>query len=190
MTWAPIVLLDANVLYSALIRDVLLQLAVSGQFAARWTIDIQREWVESVLRRNPGLERARLERTSSEMESAIEGCLVTDYEPLIPELTLPDPDDRHVLAAAIVGRCDFISTFNLGDFPKDVLAGHGVAAIHPDDLLCELLEGSSGLVCEALRKVRARLKSPPLTPEEFIDGFEKRGLRKTASKLKPLSAGI
>ena len=171
-------------------RDVLVQLALTGLFAARWTKDIQREWLESVLSQYPDLRRERLERTSSEMESAIEGSLVADYEPLIPELTLPDPDDRHVLAAAIAGRCDFIATFNLSDFPQDVLAGHSVEAIHPDDLLCDLLEGSPGLVCEAFRKVRSRLKKPPLTPEEFIDGFEKRGLNKTARILKPLSAEI
>ena len=118
MTRSPVVLLDANVLFSALMRDVLVQLALTGLFAARWTKDIQREWLESVLSQYPDLRRERLERTSSEMESAIEGSLVADYEPLLPELTLPDPDDRHVLAAAIAGRCDFIATSILAIFPR------------------------------------------------------------------------
>jgi death-on-curing protein len=62
------------------------------------------------------------------MDGSTRDCLVTGYEGLIPALELPDPDDRHVLAAAIVGRCDVIVTQNLKDFPEgnNLLSSPGV----------------------------------------------------------------
>ena len=118
-------LLDANVLYPAPIRDILLQLAVEDLFRAKWTTDIHREWIDALLEKEPRRDRAALERTRDLMDEATRDCLVTGYERLIPDLELPDPDDRHVLAAAIVGRCDVIVTQNLKDFPQAVLAPYG-----------------------------------------------------------------
>jgi hypothetical protein len=99
-------LLDANVLYPAPIRDILMQLAVEDLFHAKWTADIHREWIEALLRHEPQRDRAALERTRALMDTAVRDALITGYETLIETLELPDPDDRHVLAAAIVGRCD------------------------------------------------------------------------------------
>lgn len=110
-------LLDANVLYPAPLRDLFLQLAVTDLFKAKWTADIHREWIEALMRNEPECGRAALERTRVLMDTATRDSLVTGYEALIDTLTLPDPDDRHVLAAAIVGRCDVIVTQNLKDFP-------------------------------------------------------------------------
>ena len=111
------VLFDANVLYPAPMRDALMQLAVTDLFKAKWTADIHRD-------------RAALERTRDLMDRATRDCLVTGYEALVPALTLPDPDDRHVLAAAIVGRCDAIVTQNLKDFPPETLAPFGIETQH------------------------------------------------------------
>ena len=94
-------LCDACVLYPAPLRDLLMYLAQAGLFRARWTEAIHREWIENLLENEPKRDRARLERTRDLMNEAIPDCLVTDYEELIAALTLPDPDDRHVLAAAI-----------------------------------------------------------------------------------------
>ena len=93
-------LLDANVLYSAPIRDLFLQLAVSDVFRARWTEDIHREWIDALVRNVPHLNRTALEHTRHLMDRAARDCLVTGYEKLIPAIDLPDPNDRHVLAAA------------------------------------------------------------------------------------------
>jgi len=103
-------LLDANVLYPAPMRDLLLQLAVTDLFKARWSADIHREWIEALLREQPHRDRASLERTRDLMDRHTRDALVLGYEALIPTLTLPDPGDRHVLAAAITGRCDVIVT--------------------------------------------------------------------------------
>ena len=72
----------------------------------KWTAEIQGEWIDALLRNEPHRERAVLERMRSLMDRSVRDCLVTGYEALVPQLELPDPSDRHVLAAAIVGRCD------------------------------------------------------------------------------------
>jgi len=99
-------------------------------------------------------------------EGIISLAAVQAAEYLIPLLALPDPNDRHVLAAAIVGRCDVIVTQNLKHFPEAALTPYGIRAEHPDEFLCHHLDSVSGLFCGAVNKVRARLKNPPYTVEE------------------------
>lgn len=79
----------------------------------------------------------------------------------MPAITLPGPDDWHVLAAGIVGRCDAIETQNLKDFPPEALAPFGIETQHPDDFFRNQLSLAPGLVCSMLRRVRAHLKNPP-----------------------------
>lgn len=177
-------LLDANVLYPAPLRDVFLQLAVSDLFKARWSADIHREWIQAILRNDPGRDRAALERTRDLMDRATRDSLVSGYEPLIPALTLPDPDDRHVLAAAIVGRCDVIVTQNLKDFPDAALATFHIEAQHPDEFLCNQLSLAPGIFCGAIRKVRARLVKPPYSVENYLATLTRQGLVATAGELQ------
>ncbi len=119
-------LLDACVLYPAPLRDLLMHLAVADLFRATWTEEIHNEWIRSVLADRPDLSRRQLERTRDLMDVHVRDCLVTGHEHLIPKLSLPDPDDRHVLAAAITCGADVIVTFNLADFPIDALAPHRI----------------------------------------------------------------
>ena len=79
-------------------------------------------------------------------------CPVTGYEPLIGSLALTDEGDRHVLAAAIAGRCDVIVTQNLRDFPAAVLTSFGIEAQHPDDFCCNHLNLAPGVFCDAVRR--------------------------------------
>ena len=175
-------LLDANILYSAPIRDVFLQLAVSDVFRVKWTAHIHREWIDALLRNNPHLDRAALERTRVLVDRATRDCLVNGYEALIPTLDLPDPDDRHVLAAAITGRCDAIVTKNLPDFPKAAVNRFGIEIQHPDEFLSNHLRLAPGTFCESVRKVRARLKTPPLSAEEYLSNLSKQGLVATVAE--------
>ncbi|WP_287884560.1 MULTISPECIES: PIN domain-containing protein [Paracoccus] len=153
-------LLDANVLYPAPLRDLLLQLAVTDLFRARWTADIHREWIGALLCNEPERDRAALERTRDLMDRATRNSLVEGYHGLVPALTLPDPDDRHVLAAAIAGHCDVIVTQNLADFPTETLTPLGIDVQHPDEFLANHLHLAPGLFCASIRKVRARLRKP------------------------------
>lgn len=133
-------LFDANVLYPAPLRDLLMQLALTDMFRARWTDQIHDEWIRNVLKNRPDLTTEQLTRTKELMNSHVRDCLVTGYEWVIPSLQLPDPDDRHVLAAAIKGEADGIVTINLADFPKTVLEEYELEAQHPDDFITSLMD--------------------------------------------------
>jgi predicted nucleic acid-binding protein len=175
---------DACVLYPAPLRDLLMHLALTDLFRAKWTDAIHDEWIRSVLKDRPDLTREQLERTRALMNLHVRDCLVTNYEDLIPSLTLPDPDDRHVLAAAIRGRADVIVTFNLSDFPPDALARSGIEAQHPDDFVVHLLDLAPGSVCAAVKRQRESLRNPPKSAEELLATFESQGLPQTVARLR------
>lgn len=181
-------LLDANVLYPAPLRDLLIQAAHVGLFRAKWSADIHQEWIEALLRNDLRRDRAALERTRDLMDRAVRDGLVTGYGPLIPALTLPDPGDRHVLAAAIVGHCDVIVTQNLKHFPAAVLVPLGIEARHPDEFLAAHLVSAPGAFCGAVRKVRARLRHPPFSVEDYLGTLARQGLVATVAELESFSA--
>lgn len=99
---AFVVVYDACVLHPAPLRDLLVRIAQAGIVRARWTEEILDECFESIAKRIPVIDRERLGRTRHLMTEAVSDCMVTGYEPLIAGVTLPDPDDRHVVAAAVV----------------------------------------------------------------------------------------
>ena len=178
---------DANILHPAPVRDLLLQLAATDIYKARWTADIHREWIENLLKNEPHRDRGKLERTRDLMDSNARDALVTGYETLIPFLRLPDDNDRHILGAAIVGRCDVNVTANLKDFPEAVLAPFGIGAQHPDEFLCNPLNLAQGLFCRCVQKIRARLKNPPCTTDEYLETLTRNGLVATAAELRPFA---
>ncbi|NDE91257.1 MAG: PIN domain-containing protein [Alphaproteobacteria bacterium] len=176
-------LYDACVLYPAPLRDLLLQLATTDLFRARWTDTIHDEWIKNVCANRADLKMSDLKRTRELMDQNVRDCLVTGYEPLIDTLSLPDKNDRHVLAAAIQGRADVIVTFNLKDFPKESLLPYNIEAQHPDEFIAHLCDLAPTFVYTAAKTVRARLKNPPKTVAEYLAILEKQGLSKTADLL-------
>jgi len=163
---------DACVLYPAQLRDLLLSLAGTGLFRARWTDEIHEEWIGALLEKRQDIDRSVLERTREHMDRSVPDCLVTGYEPLINGLTLPDPGDRHVLAAAIKARADVIVTTNLKDFPQSALERLGIEAQHPDDFVFYQLDLNPEAALRAIGEHRARLRKPARTPEEYLDSLE------------------
>jgi hypothetical protein len=111
MDGPPTAIVDACVLYSAPVCDLVVRLAQADLLQARWTDEIHHEWIRNVLKNNPHLVRDCLERTRSLMDAAVRDCLVTGYADLIDSLTLRDADDRHVLASALRAGADVILTF-------------------------------------------------------------------------------
>jgi len=179
-------LYDACVLYPAPLRDLLMQLALSGLFRAKWTNAIHDEWIRNVLRERPDLRAEQLERTRTLMNAHVRDCLVENYESLIAGLQLPDPNDRHVLAAAIRARADVIVTFNLKDFPAEALKPYGLEAQHPDDFLAHLIDLDPEVVTHAGNACRERLKNPPKTIQEYLDILSGQNLPRTAAFFRSL----
>lgn len=168
--------LDASVLSPAPLRDVLLELAVSDAYRAKWSNAVHDEWIRALRRRRPDIPATRLNRTRRLMDAHVRDALVSGYEELMPTIRLPDPDDRHVVAAATRGDADVVVTANLKDFPASVLATHGLKAEHPDVFLVRLYQESPSRFLEALERVRTRLRNPPVLPEEHLDALRRAGL--------------
>ena len=179
------VVYDANVFYPAPLRDLLLRLAATRLFRARWTAQIREEWVRNLVANRPDLAPERIQRTADLIDSNIHDCLVEEYEHLIPCIGgMPDKDDRHVLAAAMKCGAELIVTFNLKDFPNSALAKYGVEAIHPDDFCLSLIEQSAVACVELFHQQLAALRKPPISLDELTRRFERMGLPLTASRLR------
>jgi hypothetical protein len=176
--------LDACVLYPAPVRDLMLSLSVAGLFRARWTEHIHDEWTRNLLAQRPELDPKAVQRTRQLMDQAVPDCLIGGYEPLIGSLALPDPDDHHVLAAAIVGHADAIVTFNLKDFPDEAAQRHGIEILHPDDFLMSQYDLDAVQLLTTVKEIRTRLKNPPLTAAAYLDRLEAIGLPQTCQMLR------
>ena len=175
---------DACVLYPAPLRDLLMRLAVTGLFRARWSERIHDEWIDAVLRNRSDLQPAQLQRTRGLMNDAVPDCLVAGYEGIESTLELPDPDDRHVLAAAIKCGAGTIVTYNLKDFPEAILAPLGLCAQHPDEFLEHAYDLDPVAICTAVRDARAALKNPPVGVNQLLDIYQGQGLASTVAALR------
>jgi predicted nucleic acid-binding protein len=175
--------LDANVLYPALLRDVLLSLAHADLYSAKWTVHIRDEWTRSLLKDRPD-QGGKIALAAEAMEAAIPDCLVAGYEHLVEGLHLPDPDDRHVLAAAIAGHADAIITWNEKDFPADVLDPFGIELQTPDEFVLNQIMLRRNVALAALKGMRERWEKPQVTAEALVDLLERRGLPQTAAHLR------
>lgn len=176
---------DANVLYPAPLRDLLMWLALTGLFRARWTKQIHLEWKRNLLSNRSDISPEQLNRTSALMDAAIPDVLVTGYESLCAELDLPDPNDHHVLAAAIRCKADVVVTFNLKDFPRAALAAYDIEAMHPDDFIADLGDLDQAAVIQAAQRHFRSLKKPPFTVPAYLDLLLRQGLTQTAKLLTP-----
>lgn len=178
-------LIDACALHPFAVADALMSVYRERLCQIKWTRHIEEEWLRSVTRDRPELGE-RLPRRRDMMRLAVTDWEVPAdaYEPLMPALRLPDPNDVHVLAAAIAGHVDCIVTFNLRDFPLKDLQAHGLVAIHPDDFLIDQWELDEVAAMRAFRAMRARRRKPPISPEEFVEMFERNGLAATAVRLR------
>ena len=179
----PVAFLDASVLYPSTIRSVLMFLAAFDAFRAQWSEDIHREWTAALARDRPDLDAKRIARTRALMEAHLPNAMVTGYQRRIASLVLPDPNDRHVLAAALHCKAHLIVTTNLKHFPKVVLGSHSISAQHPDDFVCDLIVADCDRAALAFAADRARMVNPPHSVEEYIAGIEAGGLKKSAVML-------
>jgi hypothetical protein len=179
-----VAVLDACVLYPPSLRDLLMWLASVRVYAPRWTEEIHAEWIRNVLADNSNVTLSQLDRTRRLMNQSIPNCLVSGYESRISGLSLPDANDRHVLAAAIETKAPLIVTFNLPDFPSSVLQAYGTQSVHPDAFLTSLFNEQPELFLRGLRDHRASLRNPPKTAAEYIQTLRVNGLKGLAERVE------
>jgi predicted nucleic acid-binding protein len=183
--------LDACVLYPIAVADALMSVAAAGLFAAKWSERIEAEWIGALETNRPELA-GRLEVRRLQMREAVPDWEVSRRACAavrsVPEL--PDPDDAHVLAAAIAGHADCIVTFNLKDFPESVLEPLGIEALHPDVFLINQWDLDDATVIAALRGMRLRWRRPAADVETFAAALERNGLAITAQRVRRQREGV
>jgi hypothetical protein len=116
-------LLDTCVLWPSLQRDALLSFAAEGIYRPTWSSAILEELeyheAKKLVQRGaePGEARERAARLISQMRAVFDDAEVQGWEGLEGSYGLPDPDDEHVVAAAVVAGAGAIVTLNDKDFP-------------------------------------------------------------------------
>lgn len=160
------VVIDANVLYAMPLADTLLSAADYSLFQLRWSADLLQEVRETMEKR--GFSARAVERRISMMAEAFADEEVRGYQELIPQLQLPDPDDRHVLAVAIHAQAEVIVTANVKDFPPAVLAAHGVDVQTPNDFLVDLTRQFPQHMLALVHEQCDRLRHPVMSFAELL----------------------
>lgn len=185
-----IVVYDSCIFYSFTLRNLFVQLAMTGLFRAKWSEEIHDEWMSNLLQDRPGISQEKVKKIKDLIDKSVPDCLVRDYEPLVDTLDLPDAGDRHVLAAAIQCGADTIITNNLKDFPGGVLARFNIEAISPDHFLSDQWDLAPEIVLHSLKKCRERLVNPPFTADEYLQSLTQHGFITSVARLRPYSSII
>ncbi len=178
------VVLDANVLYDGFLRDLLLSIFAAKMYEAKWTQRITDEWVGHLLKNNSTVTEDKIRRTVFKMNAILPSPLVANYEQYIDRVSIPDKDDRHVVAAAMACGAQKIVTWNLGDFPNNILRIFGVVAESPDKFIFDLLIDDPVAVVAIFKGIRERFKAPPLSVGDFFDRLSKSRLVMTVRYLE------
>ncbi len=183
-----IIVYDACVLYPAALRDLLIRLALEGLYQARWSDEILEEVFRNLREDRPDLDSVKIARTRQRMCDAVPGCLVVDHLELIESLDLPDPSDRHVLAAAIRAGAEGIVTDNLKDFPEQYLRPFGIVALSADEFVLRVTRAGPLHVAHIVEQQAADLKNPPCSVGKLLEKLEQQGLSRSSSLLAQLLA--
>lgn len=151
------VLIDACVLYPTVMREVVLGAAEAGLFEPRWSERIEEEWARAAGKLGPQ-DEAVARGEIALLRSRFARAVVPAAQGLEERLWLPDPNDVHVLAAAITGSADVILTSNAKDFPRNILAEEGLSRADPDGFLLGLFEAQPGVMGEVVARVLAEAR--------------------------------
>ena len=185
MAFSPVVaVFDACILYPFHLRNVIVQAAVDRLVHARWTDEIHDEWMRNLVANAPDLSVDRLDATKQLMTIALPDATVSGYEKHIETISLPDPGDRHVVAAAIEAKATHILTWNLRHFPARALKAHGLVCRTPDAFLADLYDQVPQLLLASLANARRNLSKSGLSAEEFVDVLREQGLTQLAKRLR------
>ena len=176
--------LDTNVIHPIEIRDLLFWFAYYDLYTPKWSSHIFDEW--AILMEKKGVDEKEIEKRIKNANLAFPDAYAQNYESLIDNLNLPDPKDRHVLAAAIKTNANLIVTNNLKDFPEDYLSGFGLVAKSADDFITDLIDLNHQKAIQAFKQLVLNRKDPDLDEYEVLDRFRNIGLKNTADYLHAL----
>lgn len=181
---------DACTLAGTLKRNLLLTLADGDFFRLRWSarvLDETEKAIEKILKsKNVFDSTERAARARRFMEEAFEEACVRDFDEFLPACAgLPDPDDAHVVAAAIKTQAAMIVTDNLKDFLDLLLTRLNIEARSADSFIADTIALDPGRAVAAIRKMRERLRKPEKTADVLLLDMEAEGLIETVDILRP-----
>lgn len=178
--------LDACVLVPIALADTLLRIAERELYRPLWSDRILAEATDAVIEIYPNIAPELIRKRFVAMDEAFEDAGIEGWEALEATVTLPDVDDRHVVAAAIRGRADAIVTANIRDYPADTLEPLGLEVVHPDDFLLDQLHLSPRIVLRVLREQADHTRNPPLTPVDLLIRLARAGVPRFADEARRL----
>jgi hypothetical protein len=179
----PVAVYDACVLYPFQLRNLLVQCAADRLVEARWSDEINDEWMRNLLANEPRLTRTRLEATRELMDRVLPQARVTGYTNRIPAIVLPDSEDRHVVATAAEAGASIIVTWNVRDFPAAELRKHGLRKLTPDGFLTELYDAIPDAVAASVENARRNLNLSLVSRPAYLDVLRRQGLKRFVSAL-------
>jgi predicted nucleic acid-binding protein len=180
------VVLDACVLVPVTAADTLLRLAEREMYRPVWSKRIINEAKQAVERLHPELSAGQIDHRFRCMSEAFEDAAVSGWESLEGSLVLPDENDRHVVACALVAGADAIVTNNIRDFPAETLAPLNVEVIRMDDFLLDLFDVVPEEFAAVIREQASDAMHPPLSTHEVLDNLAAAGAPETAAELRPI----
>lgn len=182
--------LDACVLLPVALGDTLLRAAEADLYRPAWSPRVQDEVRRAFSRVRPDLPPSRIEARLRAADRVFPDALTTGYEPLEAGVALPDPDDRHVVAAAVTARADAVVTANLADFPDATLGPLGLHAVGPDDFLLDLLDLAPGRMARLVEEQAAATSRPSLTVADVLIALGRAGAPRFASAVRSARRGV
>ncbi|MPZ35266.1 MAG: PIN domain-containing protein [Rhodospirillales bacterium] len=185
MAFEPsVAVFDACILYPFHLRNIVVQAAVDGLVGARWTDEIHDEWIRNLAAGAPAIPVERLHNTRRLMNDALPAATVSGYEDHVPLVTLPDPNDRHVVAAGIAAGASIILTWNSRHFPANELKKFGLRKQTPDAFLSDLYDKIPDLTIGSLANARQNLNKSRVSASDFIDILDNQKLSRVAERVQ------
>jgi predicted nucleic acid-binding protein len=179
------VFLDACVLHKAYLRDLLLRLAEAETYRPLWSQDVLQEVRASLVRRE--FAEDSVDYTIGEMVREFEDACVEGYEALIPVMTSPDPDDRHVMAAAVRGLAAVIVTDNVKDFPAASTEPYQIEVKTSDEFLLDQLDLHPEVVLQTLSEQVQDYERPHRDLASLLERLEREGVARFATEARQLA---
>ena len=168
--------LDACVMVPVALCDTLLRLAEERLYRPIWSERILAEATDAIGAIHPDIDSSALQRRVAYMNDTFPGACIGDFAEIEAGLQLPDPDDRHVVAAALRARADAVVTANLRDFPIDAMLRLDLEVISPDDFLMSQLDMRSAVVMEVLEAQAAATRNPKRSLDDVLTALAKAGV--------------